>query len=120
MALARVFLAVAPDEALRAKLGTLTPDPSPANGSGERNTPAERIAALHERVQALAPGLAPFAFELHGPELFPDARHPRVIALLPALTGALRGTARELVLFESKGGHYHPLFRVAAGEGRAA
>jgi len=140
----------------------------------------ELIAALHGRVVALAPSLHAFDYELCGPQLFPDARRPRVLALVPgdeagfaawqaplaaactelgcnpenrryrphlslarlkrapaAKTGVgsdfpewkigpdpafrgLRGTAREIVLFESAGGHYRPLFSVQCAGERAA
>jgi 2'-5' RNA ligase len=126
----------------------------------------EFIAVLHERVTALAPTLQSFAYELCGPQLFPDARRPRVLALVPrdeagfgawqaplatacaelgckpenrryrphlslarlkqapacelAAVPPLQGSARAIVLFESAGGHYQPLFSVpCAGTGHA-
>lgn len=44
-------------------------------------TAPDQVAALHERVRAIAGELCGFVYRLRGPHLFPDARRPRVLAL---------------------------------------
>jgi 2'-5' RNA ligase len=96
---ARTFLALDPDEALRERLA--------AAGAGLRahfpytqlrwiapanyhftlvflgHVAVADVARIHARVAALAPGMAPFAYRLVAARAFPSARSPRVIAALP-------------------------------------
>jgi 2'-5' RNA ligase len=97
--LIRSFIGIPPSQALRERIvrfcaGLDVPSPpgslrwaSPDNlhltlvflGA----TPEERVPVLRERLRPVVAALRPFRYVLRGPVAFPDAEHPRVLALMP-------------------------------------
>ncbi len=99
MGLIRSFIGIPPSQALRERIVRFCAGldvPSPAGSlrwAAPDNwhitlvflgaTPEERVPALLERLGPIVAALRSFPFVLRGPVAFPDAAHPRVLALLP-------------------------------------
>lgn len=99
MELIRSFIGIPPPQALRESLSRFCAglDVSSLPGSirwalpGNYHftlvflgpTPEERIPLLREGLGPVVAAFRPFRYVLRGPVAFPDAEHPRVLALLP-------------------------------------
>jgi len=100
--LARTFLAITPDEALRERLAALGPELrahfpyqaarwiAPANYHFTLvflgRTALAELPRIEDCVTRVAATLVPFRYRLASVRAFPSARSPRVIAALPAQT----------------------------------